>query len=306
VKKILYLAFLLSFLNAASDGDQRARNIIQTTIGGGSLTEDNAPPGYDPYGNDESFRREAVYGWILLNDSKKIPGMTPGKTTMVNFVAENKTTDGDNKATNNKTITILGFCLIRDDIFIEKQPGALKVDCQTNIGGIVMFANLKALNNLNSLVVDPVFIEYKGARYQVDSSIVTNEAQTSYNIATYVNDRKIAEIGWSTLGVASDEVKVSSNRYLQALEDAREKEEIAYVNVPSGANNSYPQAVTTTNIDKPKASDYVIGAGINILASAVKTTAEIFRNDLPYLYEILGGTKIYVDMQVRVKGERIE
>lgn len=305
MKKILYLAFLFSLLNAANeDIDQ---NIITTTAQGERIVTETSVRGYDPNANDETYRREAIYGWILLNDSKRINGMSPAKAQLINVVNVDNVSNNVSSVTVNQTITVVGYCLIENDVFIEKQQGALKVNCQTNIGGVSMFANLTSLNDRNSLIVDPVYIDYKGGRYIVENSIVTNEAKTSYNVATYVNDRKLSKIGWGTLGVSSNEIKAASNQYLKELEASRREEKVAYADVPAGnGSSSYVQAVELSNVERPRASDYVIGAGINILASAVSATAEIFNQDLPYLYEIVGGTKIYVDMKVRAKGERIE
>jgi hypothetical protein len=292
-------------LNAANDDIDQ--NIITTAAQGERIVTETSIAGYDPNENNETFRREAIYGWIILNDSKRINGMTPAQSKLVNVVNVNEVPNNTSNTTANQTIIVTGFCLIRDDIFIAKQRGALKVDCQTNIGGVAMFANLVSIDDENSLVVDPVYVEHRGGRYSIENSIVTNEARTSYNVATYVNDRKLAEIGWSTLGVSSEEVKVASSQYLKELEESRRNESLAYADVPIGnGSTSYTQAVELTNVERPRASDYIIGAGINIIASAVKSTAEIFKEDLPYLYEIVGGTKIYVDMRVRVKGERIE
>jgi len=302
MKKILCLVFLLFSFSHADDIDE---NIITGSAGGKKIVSETPVTGYDPNANGETFRREAIYSHILLQDSKRIHGMTPQQAKFVNVVNATKTSSNATNNTDNQTITVAGFCLIKEDLLIAKQPGSLKLDCETNIGGVSMFANLKSVNQLNSLMVDPVWIDYRGGRYKVARSFVTNEAQTSYNIATYVNDRKIAEVGLSSLAVASEEAKTSSNDYLKALEESRKKENLAFVDVSNGNGTSYSQPVQLTNVERPEASDYLIGAGINILASTIKTTAELFKRDLPYLYEVVGGTKIYVDMQVIMKGEKI-
>jgi hypothetical protein len=303
MKRILYLVFLLfSFSSLYADVND---NLITTPANGIRTVTENPTEGIDPNANGETYRREAIFSFILLEDSKRIHGMTPQQAKFVNVVNATKGSSNATNNTDNQTITVAGFCLIKEDLLIAKQPGSLKLDCETNIGGVSMFANLKSVNQLNSLMVDPVWIDYRGGRYKVARSFVTNEAQTSYNIATYVNDRKIAEVGLSSLSVASDEAKTASNDYLKALEEARKKEELAFVDVTSGNATSYSQPVQLTNIERPEVSDYLIGAGINILASTIKTTAELFKRDLPYLYEVIGGTKIYVDMQVIMKGEKI-
>ena len=47
-------------------------------------------------------------------------------------------------------------------------------------------------------------------------------------------------------------------------------------------------------------------AAIDITAGIVKNTAEIFKKDLPYLYEIVGGSRIYIDLVIDKKGEKLQ
>lgn len=303
MKKIVhifsFLFFLIATLQAQSNVDQ---NIITGAAYGNKVVGESPAEAFDPRKNDESYRREVIYNYVLFNDFKKIPGISPATSTIVKYVNTTEpASNSSNASVGNETITVRGYCFIRETIHVGKQPASLGVECETNIGAVTLFANLRNVQEVSSLIVDPVYIDYKNGRYKVASSIVTNEAKTSYNVATYVNDRKLSEIGYSTVSVASDEVKTASNEYLQALEDSKVKEE-AIVAGGWGSNT----AVTTTNTEEPDASDYMISAGINILASAIKTTAEIFKRDLPYLYEILGGTKIYIDLQVEKKGEKIQ
>ena len=300
MKKIIYTSLFLLFTTLYANVDQ---NIITGTAYGNQVVGETPVAGYDPRRNDETYRREVIYNYVLFNDAQKITGISPAASKILNYVDTNVTSpNATNPSSGNETITVKGYCFIRESIHIGKQPGSIGVECETNIGAITMFANLRNMQEISSLIVDPVYIDYKNGRYKVANSIVTNEAKTSYNVATYVNERKLSEASLSTVSVASDEVKTASNDYLRALEESRRKEESEVVSTGIGSN----AVVTTTNTEKPKASDYFITAGINILASAVKTTAEIFKRDLPYLYEILGGTKIYIDLQVNKKGEKIQ
>lgn len=60
-----------------------------------------------------------------------------------------------------------------------------------------------------------------------------------------------------------------------------------------------------TNTEKPHIVDYFGVATVNIVAGAIKAGAEVFKKDLPYLYDIAGGSKIYIDLQVDYRGEKI-
>ena len=132
-----------------------------------------------------------------------------------------------------------------------------------------------------------------------------NEARTSYNIATYVNDRKLAEIALTSTSNAADVIKTQSSEYLRELEESRKKNTVEYANVGQGAN-SYIAPIQNQNTEKPNAADYIVKAGIDIVSGIVKTTADVFKKDLPYLYEIVGGSRIYVNLVIDKRGEQIQ
>lgn len=256
--------------------------------------------------NGLAFKNEIILNWYYdLNKDNIRKNEIIGKTSL-NYMIKNIVLN-DNNVSNNgnnqvELVSVKGFCYIPEDINIGKQPGSIRVECQTNYGLITMFANLVNVNEKASLIADPKYIEKNGYRFLVNSSIVTNEDKTSYNIATFVNDRKIAQIGWGSLSYSSDEIKNATNSYLKALEESKKKQEVQYVTTTDGAGNSYMAPTTTTNTEKPDPLDYLATAGVNIVASVVKTTAEIFKKDLPYLYQIVGKTKIWVDLQVNKQG----
>ncbi|MCW1536914.1 hypothetical protein OLR75_01375, partial [Campylobacter jejuni] len=54
-----------------------------------------------------------------------------------------------------------------------------------------------------------------------------------------------------------------------------------------GQGNVYPQAIQNTNTEKPDPLDYLIKGAVNVTASAVKAFADIAKEDLPYLYQIV-------------------
>lgn len=64
--------------------------------------------------------------------------------------------------------------------------------------------------------------------------------------------------------------------------------------------------VQTTNTEKPDPLDYLVTAGVNIVSSTIKSTAEIFKKDLPYLYQVVAKTKIWIDLQVNKQGEYVK
>ena len=202
----------------------------------------------------------------------------------------------ENKKSN--TINLRGFCIIPHNIKIGKQPGALMAECQTNHGAVKMFANLKALNAKEALIVDPLYVVApSGTKYKVKKSIVTNATKTSYNIATWVNTQKLEKAKYRTISLSSDEIKAASNEYLKALEQSKTKIERV---VPSGGSYTETDSpvISGQETQPPDAATYAIKAGINIVAAAAKGISETLASDLPYLYTVAEGTRIYVDMTI--------
>ncbi|EAI7269834.1 hypothetical protein B0619_07800 [Campylobacter lari] len=259
--------------------------------------------------NSKKYYSEVILNWNRYFESKNLRGNEfIGKTSenlLVTNVKENLINNDVNLTKNEELAIVKGFCFIQNEVNVGKQPSALRLNCQTNIGAVVLFGNLVNLNEKSSLILDPKYIEKDNVRFDVKSSIVTNEKKTSYNIATFVNDRKIAKVGYGALSAGSVEVKNSSNEYLRALEESKKKQEISYVNISDGQGNVYPQAIQNTNTEKPDPLDYLIKGAINVTADAVKAFADISKEDLPYLYQIVAKTKIWVDLKVNKKGEYV-
>lgn len=313
-KTELVLSVLASSLLAtdnAMDGQAVTNHAIKSASEGREVViEHKLSPIEINKKKENLFYGETILNWhYALQKENLRANEIVGKTAENMLVKNVLYSQTENNSTADKVIELVavkGFCFIPEDINVGKQPSSLRVNCETNYGTIVMFANLVNVNEKASLIADPKYIEKDGYRFKISNSIVTNEDRTSYNIATFVNDRKIAEIGWSALSVGSDEFKTHTNAYLKELEKSKTQNSINYVNVTDSSNNAYPQAVQNTNTQKPDPLDYLITGGINVVASIAKNTAEIFKRDLPYLYQIVGKTKIWIDLQVEKNGEYVK
>lgn len=253
--------------------------------------------------NESLFYNETLLNWTRMakNANPRGKEIAAAKGTFV--VAAKVDTNSSNSTTNKgmDTVVVKGYCYITENIEVGKQPGALRTECQTNVGAITMFANLVNVNQQSSLIVDPKYIERKGVRYDVKSSIVTNENKTSYNVATFVNDTKIAQVGWTALGAGADEIKTASNEYLQAIQDSKETEQV----IPIADSQGNTTTTTVTNTDPPDPLNYLTKAVIHLSASALRQTADLYKADLPYLYYIAAETKIWIDLKVNKQGEYV-
>ena len=306
MKKILtLLAFICTCVLAQSNGNESQNIINSSSYGKEVVTEQNGVSLQRDVGK-EYYRREAIYNWVVWSKGQNNKEFTAKQANLINVVDENVTQAvAQGVKAEDSNMTISGYCLIKQDIMVGEQPGAGMFICNTNIGHIEVFGNLMPVNKAYTLIYDPSYIEYKKWRYRVIKSQVLNEARTSYNIATYVNDRKLAEIALTSTSNAADVIKTQSSEYLRELEESRKKNTVEYANVGQGAN-SYIAPIQQQNTEKPNAADYIVKAGIDIVSGIVKTTADVFKKDLPYLYEIVGGSRIYVNLVIDKRGEQIQ
>lgn len=312
---ILALCCYFAFADAEIEGNdnkyQEADNIIKSASEGRDVVlEKKQEYKQEENSDNKIFYKETILNWhYSLQKQNKRAGEFVGKTGENLLVKNVTTTDNNNNGNVSNTdkafVTIKGYCFIRDEINVGKQPSALRTECQTNYGAIALFGNLIPVNENATLALDVLYIEKNGYRFKVTESIVTNEEKTSYNIATYVDDRKLSELGWASVEVATDETKNYTNQYLQALRESKTRQEVVYTTADSGSN-TYVTPTTVTNTQKPDPLDYLITAGINIGASVIKTFADIFKKDLPYLYQIVPKSKIWIDLKIEENGEYVK
>lgn len=310
MKKLFFASLLFGLYNLLANASDEANNIIKSASEGREvIVESNAEEEKSQQKNDKLFYDEVILNWHLSfqKENKRFNEII-GKTaenSLVKNVSKTENKKEENQNANEKLAVIKGYCFIADEINVGKQPSSLRTECQTNYGAITLFGNLVNLNEKASLVLDVKYIEKDAYRFEVVSSIVTNEEKTSYNIATFVNDRKITQVGLESLTQASTEVKTYTNQYLKALEQSKTRQDIAYTTTANGSN-AYVTPTTTTNTQAPDPLNYLVIAGTNIITSAVKSTADIFKKDLPYLYQIVGKSKIWIDLQVKEEGEYVK
>lgn len=298
MKRVLLAVVLCANLYANT---KESQNIVYGSAYGEQVVNENSL-GTVTREKKTYYKEEVIFNYVLMNNRINQKPYEVQKISLLNKIEEEKATEQQQQANTNETITVVGYCNVAEDIDIGVQPGAGYFDCSTNIGYVKVFGNLTPINEVKSVVFDPLYLDFKKTRFKVlEGSKTTNEAKTSYNIATFVNDRKISEIALSSTIVASDEIKSSTHEYLAALRESRKKQQTDYAVV-----NGETIAVQNTNVEKPQLSDFYSTALINIGAGIVKTTAEVFKKDLPYLYQITKNSKIYIDLKINKNGEIIK
>ena len=313
MKKAIMVFSLMPLLLFAND-NLEANNIINSASEGREVIKEQTLSSTETSKKDTKDKPPYYYEVILnyenfYNAQNTRGTEVVGKTQKDLFVKNVKETPQEPNKNEKKPVELIavkGYCFILDEINVGKQPSSIRIDCQSNHGAITMFANLVNVNEKASLLADPKYIEKNGYRFNVKSAVVLNEEKTSYNLATFVNDRKIAQVGWHSISYSAEELKNSTNEYLQALQESKKQQNIEYYTSTDTQGNGYIAPIQNTNTLPPDPMDYVYTAGINIFSDIVKTTADIFKADLPYLYQIVPDTKIWIDLQVEKEGTYVK
>lgn len=173
--------------------------------------------------------------------------------------------------------------------------------CTTNIGSIKFFGNYVPHNQLETLFVTGLHIEKNNKKYKIENAKILNESRSSYNVATYVNNRKLEKLTLEATGNTAIAIKNGSNDYLEQLEASKVTQEATSGDsstVNSGSGTVVTQPVVTTNTEKPEAKDYIVKGAIDIITGTVKAFTDVYKADLPYLYQIVKGSKLYIDLYV--------
>lgn len=310
MKKILMLLLSCNFLFSADNNltkEQNADNIVESASYGQKIVDEDKLESLSKPKTQIFYQDASTLNFILLYKEQMAKtwtntGTTATLATTLNYPKEEVISNTNIATSNNtnETVIVKGYCLIDKDVYLELQPGALRTMCQTNAGSIVMFADLVAVPEQNSLLVNPRFIEKNKHQFKVIEAIITNEAQTSYNVATFVNSQKLETVKYKMIGEASNDIKIVTNQYLKALEESKRQQR---VDVITSGNNIYP--IQTTNTEKPEVADYAMKAGVEVMASSIKAIADSLAQNRPYIFEITSGSKIWIDLKVEKRGERI-
>lgn len=295
------IAIVMSLVSSSFLFANESINIIKGSAYGENVVSENSSVSFERK-SKKYYEREVLFNYIQITKGLNQKPYEAQKIALINKVEEPVIEESKNDDKGVESIAVVGYCNVGENIHIGKQPSSGYFDCNTNIGYVKVFGELTPVNEMATLIYDPKYIDYKDTRFKVlDGARTTNEERTSYNVATFVNDRKISEIALTSTISATEDIRTSSHEYLKALEESKKKENTDYI---ISNNNIVP--VNNKNTEKPDASDYIVKAGIDIVSGIVKTTAEVFKKDLPYLYEIRKNSKIYLDIKIDKNGEKLK
>ena len=190
-----------------------------------------------------------------------------------------------------------GYCSFLNQVDVSDMVAFAEVECMLDgIGYSRMSIALHPEHSSKALVGQALTITPDGTeqrdRLEVRKGVILNGLRTGLNIASIVNDRKIEKMAAAGMLATNYIVSDESIKYMDALIASRKNESSQVI---PGTGGSAPIVVQNSNTEKPVVSDSVALAGIRLASSLVGIVGESIINNLPYLYRIEKGQRIYFD-----------
>lgn len=303
--KLLLTSTLVLLPTIISANTDMQNNIIKTSGNGKSnvIELDGAFPQKQKE-EKYSYEKEILLNYYLQRQGVRFKVSEGEKRTFITEKKKEDNNDNNNEEEKNNLVSVKGYCIVEETVDIGKQPMSANLNCNTNIGPIKFFGNYVPHNPMETLFVTGLHIEKNNRKYKIENAKILNESRSSYNVATYVNNRKLEKVALESTANSAMAVREGANDYLEQLEQSKVVEEASVGESTidnTGSGTVIAQPVVTKNTKEPEIEDYLVKGAIDIITGTVKAVADVYKSDLPYLYQIVGGSKLYVDLYVNPK-----
>lgn len=315
LSSILILVFLPSSLFSESDVG------IATNIMNGTANTDNNVVDILPSGNlvnigqKQEKSKEKIWHKKNWDREKLYNRMYGGKSTSDKFLLQNGNGEGmfvsnqilmKNKqeihaynanknaedSLNQRILSSLkGDCILPFRVDVAVEPIQIKLTCkvQKDNSFIDLIMHLVPSNQSYSLVGIPkYYVNSEGETIPIDRdrSYITNFADTTSNIATYVNTQQVKKnFTYLAQGVGLG-MSRSANRYLDERAASNRQQEV----IVSGGIN--PVVSQSTNTKEPSVKEYTIAGFVGGVFDGIGRIASNMEGDFPYLYRVEKGSVI--------------
>lgn len=254
------------------------------------IVEDYADAIYAEY----IFRHKSMSEKI--NNGKKVVSLVDNITEF----EKNKLEDVSQSQINDSSVRRFytrGYCSFLNTVNVSEMISFAEVECILDgIGRARLALNIHPQHSAKALVAKAIYLMPDGVnqanRLFVEQGVVLNGLRTGLNIASIINDRKIERMLAAGLLGTNKIASSESLRYMDALEQSKQNESSEVI---PGTGGSAPIVIQSKNTEAPDAADYLTIAGIRLVSSLVGVIGESMINDLPYLYLIEKGQRIYFD-----------
>ena len=206
----------------------------------------------------------------------------------------------NNKTNKSTSFYLTGYCVIKNPVKIERLSAMSYLDCNFDKGNGKLAVLLVPDVYSKALIGKPLYVIFNNnpnKRYYVHGGVVMNAQQTSLNIASIVNDRKIDRYLAKTSIDSANIVTINALNYLKAKQESSKQTKVTYMKDENG--DLVP--IQSQETKSPKISDYIAVSTMQLISNAVKNLGDMFYEDLPYFFKIKANTMFYVDLYLSDK-----
>ncbi|MBZ8002380.1 hypothetical protein [Campylobacter canadensis] len=208
----------------------------------------------------------------------------------------------NNFQTSNVSYFLTGYCNTKNEIQIERISQYARLSCDFDkIGHAELFTLFTPDYFSKSLIATPQYIIFNNQRFIIKKGAILNAQATSINIATSVNDYKIAKILASSTIIGSEIATKNAQAYLQAKSDARSESSTNFI---TDANGNVIQ-VNNNKTLQPNKNDYLANAGIEFVSGLVGLVGNAIIDNIPYTFKINKGILLYADLELDLNSNNI-
>ena len=194
-----------------------------------------------------------------------------------------------------------GYCIAMQRTELIKSSGFTTLDCDLNFGDeygyrhAQVFASVYPDYKREIAIAIPIYATFDSGARATFNGIILNNTKTSLNIANEVETYKIRQ-NVVKYGLAMSDVAYQyANAYLTQLQLSRINQEISYIPTQTSNGGVVTTPVQTTNVEAPKAGEYLALAGIGLLDRLLAIGADNLMADTAPLFTIYKGNRVWIE-----------
>jgi len=312
MKKIFFMLFIINLTILFAKNDELTNDFIKFTQTSSptplylNQTQQNHKANENKKVYVDTFAMQTIIN--NYNNNNKVQ-----TAKMVNLINKNNNTNINiaknnlnqyeykkNKAVYNN-FYLTGFCVVPNKVSISRLSATVVLNCNfsNNLNGKLTALFVPDLYS-KALIAKPLYITFNknpNKRYFVLGGILMNATQTSLNIASIINDRKIEQFLAKEGIDSANIVTKNAMAYLQERIKSRQQTSVTYMKDENG--NIVP--IQQQQIQKPKITDYIAVSALQLLSNIVSNVSNIFYENLPYLFLVKKNTMLYADLYLTDK-----
>lgn len=193
-----------------------------------------------------------------------------------------------------------GYCRTTSALSVSRSSEFVEMSCLIDFGDnntrpATVFAAVYPDYKREVLIALPIYASFEdGRRVNVDG-IILRSNRTSYNIADWVDSKRIRKLVAES-GLAINDVAYRyASAYMTALQDSRVHTKTSYITETSDTGTKTLVPVQSKEVDPPRKKDYFMAAGVEIVSRLFAMFGKSYLYDVRPLFRIGAGKKVWVE-----------